>query len=165
SLSVAEAVERVEELRDLYRNDPRVRELLDYAVALEGLARHTSVHAAGVVIAPGPLDEYVPILTAPTRGAGGAGGGTGGGSAGGAAASAVAAGNFEAATGGAGGAGGAAAGVELAVITQYDMVSLEQAGMLKFDFLGLKTLTVIHDASEGIRERHGIAIDWDDIGL
>ncbi|MBI4513509.1 MAG: DNA polymerase III subunit alpha [Gemmatimonadetes bacterium] len=77
----------------------------------------------------------------------------------------MAAGNFEAATGGAGGAGGAAAGVELAVITQYDMVSLEQAGMLKFDFLGLKTLTVIHDASEGIRERHGIAIDWDDIGL
>jgi DNA polymerase-3 subunit alpha len=62
------------------------------------------------------------------------------------------------------GSGTEAEGGEL-VITQYDMVSLEKAGMLKFDFLGLKTLTVISDACESIRERHGIEIDWDALGL
>lgn len=138
ALSVAAAVERVDELRELYRADPRTRECLDYAMALEGLARHTSVHAAGVVIAPGPLDEYVPIFTAPARG-GAPGSGTT--------------------------AGDGQSPDETTVITQYDMVSLEKAGMLKFDFLGLKTLTVIHDAAQAIEKRHGTRIDWDEIGL
>src|SRR5918998_2493284 len=70
SLTVREATEQVPEVRKLYETDERYRQLLDYAIALEGLSRHTGVHAAGVVIAPGPLDEYVPILTQPTRGAG-----------------------------------------------------------------------------------------------
>jgi DNA polymerase-3 subunit alpha len=129
SLSVEEAVDKVEELKQLYEEEPRYMELLDYAATLEGLSRHTSVHAAGVVIAPGPLADYVPVMTAPTRG------------------SATDSENGE------------------LVITQYDMVSLEKAGMLKFDFLGLKTLTVISDAAEAIKERHGVDIDWDEQDL
>ncbi|HSG80827.1 MAG TPA: DNA polymerase III subunit alpha, partial [Gemmatimonadota bacterium] len=130
SLSVDEAVSRVEELKQLYEEEPRYMELLDYAATLEGLSRHTSVHAAGVVIAPGPLADYVPVMTAPTRGS----------------------------------ATTTTENGEL-VITQYDMVSLEKAGMLKFDFLGLKTLTVISDACHNIKERHGIDVDWDELGL
>jgi DNA polymerase-3 subunit alpha len=129
SLSVKDAVERVEELKELYKEEPRYKELLDYASTLEGLSRHTSVHAAGVVIAPGPLDDYVPVMTAPARGAA-----------------------AESANG------------DL-VITQYDMVSLEKTGMLKFDFLGLKTLTVISDATANIKERHDVEVDWDELGL
>ncbi|UCC72271.1 MAG: DNA polymerase III subunit alpha [Gemmatimonadota bacterium] len=129
SLSVKEAVKRVEELKALYKEEPRYKELLDYAATLEGLSRHTSVHAAGVVIAPGPLAEYVPVMSATTRGL-----------------------------------GSDSENGDL-VITQYDMVSLEKAGMLKFDFLGLKTLTVISDAAAAVEERHGLAVDWDALGL
>ncbi len=129
SITVREAVERVEELKALYKEEPRYKELLDYAATLEGLARHTSVHAAGVVIAPGPLADYVPVMTATTRG------------------------------------GGSPPENGDLFITQYDMQSLEKAGMLKFDFLGLRTLTVIEDAMTSIRERHGVEIDWDELGL
>ncbi len=132
SLSLADAIKRVDELKVLYKEDPRYRELLDYGVTLEGLSRHTSVHAAGVVIAPGPLADYVPIMTTANRGTNSGNGGT---------------------------------VIGDLVVTQYDMVSIEKAGMLKFDFLGLRTLTVIHDAVEMIRERHGIEVDWDEIGL
>jgi DNA polymerase-3 subunit alpha len=125
SLGVKDAVDRVEELKELYKEEPRYKELLDFASTLEGLSRHTSVHAAGVVIAPGPLSDYVPVMTATVRGAA-----------------------AESANG------------DL-VITQYDMLSLEKAGMLKFDFLGLRTLTVISDATDMIRMRHGVEIDWD----
>jgi DNA polymerase-3 subunit alpha len=121
SLTVAEAVEKIPELRDLYQSDERVRRLLDYAQVLEGLSRHASVHAAGVVIAPGPLHHYVPVCTQPTRGAGASGNGD-----------------------------------ENVLVTQWDMIALEQAGMLKMDFLGLKTLTVIYDAVAWIRKRHGV---------
>src|SRR5690348_14056451 len=106
SLTVAEAIEQIPDVAKLYRGDERYHQLLDYAKALEGLSRHTGVHAAGVVIAPGPLDDYVPILTVNSKGAG--------------------AGNEETVT-----------------VTQYDMNCLEHAGMLKMDFLGLTTLTVI----------------------
>jgi DNA polymerase III subunit alpha len=118
SLTVKEAVEQVSDVRKLYRNDERYRQLLDYAMALEGLSRHTGVHAAGVVIAPGPLDDYVPVCTQASKGAG-------------------------------------AGGEEMVVVTQYDMGALERAGMLKMDFLGLTTLTVIHDALEAIAARTG----------
>src|SRR5688572_32148765 len=63
SLTVKEAIANIAEVKKLYDSDERYRQLLDYAIALEGLSRHTGVHAAGVVIAPGPLDEYVPICT------------------------------------------------------------------------------------------------------
>ncbi len=119
SLTVEEAAERIPELREAYRSDERVHRLIDYATTLEGLSRHASVHAAGVVIAPGPLEDYVPVCTQTTRGS------------------------------------GASSGDEATLVTQWDMIALEQAGMLKMDFLGLKTLTVIHDAVAWIRQRHG----------
>lgn len=116
SMSVAEAREKIPEIRELDEKDERYRQLLDYSSTLEGLSRHSSVHAAGVVIAPGPLDEYVPICTQSTKGAGGSG--------------------------------------ESIIVTQYDMNCLEKAGMLKMDFLGLKTLTVIYDTVVDIRRRY-----------
>ncbi len=119
AMTLEEAAERIPELREMVQSDDRVRQLVQYAKVLEGLARHASVHAAGVVIAPGPLPEYVPVCTQSTRGAGGNGDG------------------------------------EDVLVTQWDMIALEQAGMLKMDFLGLKTLTVIHDAVEAIRRIHG----------
>ena len=64
SLTVKEAVEQIADVGKLYRTDERYKQLLDYAMALEGLSRHTGVHAAGVVIAPGPVDDYVPGLHA-----------------------------------------------------------------------------------------------------
>jgi DNA polymerase-3 subunit alpha len=126
SLTVAEAIEQVPEIKKLYGSDQRYRTLLDYATSLEGLSRHTGVHAAGVVIAPGPLDDYVPILTVNSKGAG--------------------AGNEETVT-----------------VTQYDMNCLEKAGMLKMDFLGLTTLTVIRDALDNIERRTGERPDLDAI--
>lgn len=118
SLSVTEAIERIPELRAMVDSEPRIAQLLEHAQVLEGLSRHASVHAAGVVIAPGPLDDYVPVCTQPaTR--------------------------------------GSDDNDDRLVVTQWDMVALEQAGMLKMDFLGLKTLTVIHDAVEWVRRRHG----------
>ena len=128
SLTVKEAIGQIAEVKQLYANDERYRHLLDYAIALEGLSRHAGVHAAGVVIAPGPLDDYVPVCTQSSRGAGGGDG-------------------------------------ETVVVTQYDMTYLEKAGMLKMDFLGLTTLTVLHDALVAIKERTGIDIDFDNLGL
>jgi DNA polymerase III subunit alpha len=117
SMTVSEAIERLPEVKALYKQDERHRRLFDYSMTLEGLSRHASVHAAGVVIAPGPLDEYVPVSIQQTKGSGGNG--------------------------------------EAVAVTQYDMNCLEDAGMLKMDFLGLKTLTVIEDAVTMVRARHG----------
>ncbi len=118
SLTVEEAIDKVPEIRELYATEERYRKLLDYSSTLEGLSRHSSVHAAGVVIAPGPLDDYVPICTQSTKGSGSSDG-------------------------------------DSIIVTQYDMNCLEHAGMLKMDFLGLKTLTVIYDAVQTIHRRHG----------
>src|SRR5712692_7458852 len=115
ALTLAEAAEKVPEVKAAAVQDERIHKVLELGARIEGLARHASVHAAGLVIAPGPLSDYVPVCLAPQ-------------------------------------------GAD-AIITQYDMVSLEHVGMLKIDLLGLKTLTVIHDAVEMIRERHGVALD------
>jgi len=123
ALSIPEAMEKVDELKDLVKQNPVYQRLMGLSSRIEGISRHLSVHAAGVVIAPGPLADYVPICTAPTKGAGA---GTDG---------------------------------EDSLITQYEMTALEKVGMLKMDMLGLKTLTVIHDAVNMIRERHGVALD------
>jgi DNA polymerase-3 subunit alpha len=128
SLTVKEAIEQVPEVKAFYRDDERYRQLLDFAVKLEGLSRHTGVHAAGVVIAPGPLDEFVPICTQATKGSGGD-------------------------------------GDERVIVTQYDMTALEKAGMLKMDFLGLTTLTVISDTLAAIKERHGITVTLEERGF
>jgi DNA polymerase III subunit alpha len=122
SLTVKEAVTQVPEIKKLYGTDERYTRLLDYAISLEGLSRHTGVHAAGVVIAPGPLDDYVPIATVSSKGAG-------------------------------------AGSDETVIVTQYDMNCLEHAGMLKMDFLGLTTLTVIRDALDNIQARTGVRPD------
>jgi DNA polymerase-3 subunit alpha len=136
SLTVKEAVDEIPEVKKLYRTDERYRQLLGYAIALEGLSRHTGVHAAGVVIAPGPLDEYVPVCTQETKGSGKGDAGSGNGS----------------------------GGDERVIVTQYDMNCLEKAGMLKMDFLGLTTLTVIKDALDAIEQRTGQRPDLDALG-
>ena len=128
SLTVREAIEKVPEVRKLYQDEERYRELLDYAIQLEGLSRHAGVHAAGVVIAPGPLDEYVPVCTQGSKGSG-------------------------------------SGSDENIVVTQYDMNALEKAGMLKMDFLGLTTLTIIKDTLASIRTRTGTAPDLDTLPL
>ena len=61
SYTVEEAVDQIKDVKALYKSEERYRQLFDYSMTLEGLSRHASVHAAGVVIAPGPLDEYVPV--------------------------------------------------------------------------------------------------------
>ena len=124
SVTLTEAAEKVPEVKSAALQDERIRKVLDLGARIEGLARHASVHAAGVVIAPGPLTDYVPVCTAPD--------------------SKTDAG---------------------ALITQYDMVALEKVGMLKIDLLGLKTLTVLHDAAQMVRERHGVTIDLENPDL
>jgi DNA polymerase-3 subunit alpha len=123
ALSIPEAMEKVDELKELVKTNAVYQRLMGLSARIEGISRHLSVHAAGVVIAPGPLADYVPICTAPTKGA------------------------------------GAQADGEDSLITQYEMNALEKVGMLKMDMLGLKTLTVIHDAVTMIRDRHGVALD------
>jgi DNA polymerase-3 subunit alpha len=129
SLTIENAVKKVDEMRELVRGNPLYERLVSLSSRIEGISRHMSVHAAGVVIAPGPLSEYVPVCTAPTRGA------------------------------------GASTEGEDAIITQYEMGALEKVGMLKMDMLGLKTLTVIHDAVNMIGARHGSAPQMDTLEL
>jgi DNA polymerase-3 subunit alpha len=132
ALTLREAAEKVPELKEMVRQNPTYQQLVEYGSSVEGLSRHISVHAAGVVIAPGPLTDYVPVCTMPGRG---------------------------------GGNGGNGGGDDDAIITQYDMVGLEKVGMLKMDFLGLTTLTVLHRAVETIRERCGVTVDLDALDL
>ena len=123
--SLASALEEVKEFRDLQKgDDEQVRRLLHYAKVLEGSARHTGVHAAGVIIAPGDVSDYVPISVAKGK-----------------------------------------SGADDVVTTQYDGKWVESFGLLKMDFLGLKTLTVINDALDLIRDNHGVEVDLDAIPL
>jgi DNA polymerase III subunit alpha len=108
---VREAIEQEPELKRLYQEDPKMRELLDVASSLEGLNRHVGMHAAGVVIAEKPLWEYVPCFK----------------------------------------------GQNDEIVTQFAMKEVEKAGLVKFDFLGLKTLTVIHTAVRLINEQRAAA--------
>ncbi len=120
-VSLTSAADEVPEFRALQKDaDPQIRKLLHYAQVLEGSARHTGVHAAGVIIAPGTVSDYVPVAVAKSK-------------------------NDE------------------VVTTQYDGKWVENFGLLKMDFLGLKTLTVLNDALDLIRVNHGIEIDIDDI--
>ena len=105
------------DLRQAYESDERVRYLIDMSLRLEGLPRHSSTHAAGVLIAARNVDEYVPLSRNPD--------GT--------------------------------------IVTQFGMVTLEELGLLKMDFLGLRTLTVIKNAVDQIEKNHGVRIDIDHI--
>ena len=112
------------DLEQKYRSDPRVRELVDTAKQLEGVARHASSHAAGVIISDKPLVEYVP-LHRPTSGESGLGG--------------------------------------IRSVSQWPMEIIEKIGLLKVDFLGLSTLTVMRLAAQLIAQRHGVHYTMDNI--
>ena len=109
------ALEKNPEMRKLYEEDEKVHYLIDMCRKLEGLPRHTSMHAAGVVICPEAADEYVPLSK----------------------------------------------GSDGAITTQFTMTTLEELGLLKMDFLGLRTLTVIHDAVNYVEKSQGIRLDMD----
>lgn len=118
-MTIEGALKAEPQLRELYDTDDQVRGLLDIAKRLEGLNRHSSTHAAGVVIAPVPLTEYAPLYKSPS---------------------------------------------DESIVTQFDMGSVESIGLLKFDFLGLKTLTVIQKTLDLIRQG-GRSFSLEDIPL
>jgi DNA polymerase-3 subunit alpha len=103
-------------------DDPEVRKMMQYAEVLEGSVRHTGVHAAGVIIAPGTISDYVPVSVSKSKG-------------------------------------------EKVITTQYDGDWVEEFGLLKMDFLGLKTLTLIEDTVDLVEETRDREIDIDDIPL
>lgn len=118
-MTLDKAIELKPELKRMAKDDPRIATLLDYSRTLEGLTRHASTHAAGVVIAPAPLTNFVPLYKS-TKGE---------------------------------------------ITTQYDMSWIEKIGLLKMDFLGLRTLTVIDDAMLAVEANKGTTLDWDRLGL
>jgi DNA polymerase-3 subunit alpha len=118
--TLSSALEAVPELKKMREDDVRVDRLINYALTLEGLARHCSTHAAGVVIAPSALTNYVPLFK----------------------------------------------GSKDEITTQYDMKMVETIGLLKMDFLGLRTLTVIDDAVRMAEENQsGLKIEIDKLPL
>ncbi len=118
-MTLEKALEESEPLRQMEQNDPKVKELLSVARRLEGMTRHASVHAAGVVIAPKAITEYAPLYK----------------------------------------------GARDEIVTQWSMKEIERVGLLKMDFLGLSTLTLIFDAIEEIKRTTGEALDIDTIPL
>ncbi len=118
--SLKESLEQVAELEEMRRNDPQINKLFDIAMKLEGLYRHTGVHAAGVVIGDRPLDKLVPLYKDPKADM---------------------------------------------PVTQYDMKYIESTGLIKFDFLGLKTLTTIKRATDLVKANHGVELDMSTVPL
>ncbi len=117
NITIDKALTMNPELRAMYESDETVRSLIDMSKRLEGLPRHTSMHAAGVVISQKAMDEYVPLSRASD--------GT--------------------------------------ITTQFVMTTIEELGLLKMDFLGLRTLTVIQDAVDLVEKNYGVRIDVDNI--
>jgi len=113
NITLAGALEQTPALQELVRTDARVKELLDVAQRVEGLCRHAGMHAAGVVIAPRPLTELVPLFKT----------------------------NRD------------------EIVTQFDMNGLEKLGLLKMDFLGLTTLTILEEAVGMIERNRGVKLD------
>ncbi|MGN0484257.1 MAG: DNA polymerase III subunit alpha [Lachnospiraceae bacterium] len=116
-ITIDKALKKNPELRQMYESDESVKKLIDMSKRLEGLPRHTSMHAAGVVISQNPMDEYVPLSRASD--------GT--------------------------------------IVTQFTMTTIEELGLLKMDFLGLRTLTVIQNAVRMAEKSTGRAIDLNQI--
>jgi DNA polymerase III subunit alpha len=126
-----------QELRKAYDSDPEAKRIVDVAKGLEGIVRNNSIHAAAVVIADRPLQEIVPLQLAEDRsGAGGNGNGNGG-----------------------------RQERSYKIVTQYSMGPIEEIGLLKMDFLGLRNLDVIEDAVEIIRRSHGTELDIEQVPL
>jgi DNA polymerase-3 subunit alpha len=119
NISLKDAIESETELKLLYKNDPQITKLIDTALVLEGLNRHASIHAAGVVIADKPLDNYMPLFKTSDD----------------------------------------------QITTGFSMNILEKIGLLKVDFLGLRTLTVIDQTKKLIRETQGKDIDIENLSL
>jgi len=117
-MTIDYAMKITPELKEMYKKESEVKEIIDLAKKLEGCVRHISVHAAGVVIAPAPLSEYVPTQFDPKGGK---------------------------------------------IITQYDMHAIEDAGLLKFDFLGIKNLAILGDAVRLVKKFRNIDIDIEKI--
>src|SRR3990172_8201188 len=109
NVTIEDALKSEPKLKELINTDIRIKELIVYATALEGLTRHASTHAAGIVISKEPLTEYVPL----------------------------------------------ARGTNGEVVTQFSMEDIEKVGLVKFDFLGLKTLTVIDRSNKLINQSTG----------
>ncbi|HEU4677223.1 MAG TPA: DNA polymerase III subunit alpha, partial [Candidatus Paceibacterota bacterium] len=121
-MTIAKALEIEPDLRELYAKDDDTKQVIDLARQIEGRVRHVGVHAAGVVIAPRPLTEFVPVQPDPKTGK---------------------------------------------LITQYDMHSVGEdgVGLLKFDFLGIKNLSILAEAVRRVRVIHGIEVDIEKIPL
>lgn len=117
-VSLSEEMKRPE-IQELLKSNPKIKELFELAVKLEGLPRHVSQHAAGVIISPFPLDEIVPLMK----------------------------------------------GDEEELLVQFDMKACESLGLIKFDFLGLKTLTIIDITVKALKEYEGIELDINNIPL
>jgi DNA polymerase III subunit alpha len=122
-MTIDRALDEVAELREMYEKEEDTKKILDMAKKIEGCARHMGVHAAGVVIAPRPLIEYVPLQYDPKG--------------------------------------------EGKIITQYDMhaVGEDGIGLLKFDFLGIKNLSILADAIDRVKKIDGIDVDIEKIPL
>ncbi len=118
-MTIDKAVEEIPALKELEQADRKVAELLGVARRLEGMARHASTHAAGVVIAPGPITDYAPLYK----------------------------------------------GGRDEIVTQWAMKEIERVGLLKMDFLGLSTLTLIRDALDEIERTTGERLDIDHVPL
>ena len=118
-VTISEVLKDNGPLAQAYEAEPRIKELIDTAMRLEGLVRGAGVHAAGVVIAPQPLTELVPVTRTKDE----------------------------------------------AIVTSYDMGSIEKMGLLKMDFLGLTTLTVIDDALKLIEATKGVKLDMATVPL
>ncbi|QJA10264.1 DNA polymerase III subunit alpha [Romboutsia sp. CE17] len=112
-MTIDKALDTNPNLRELYENDAETKEIIDISKSIEGMLRHASTHAAGVVISKKPVDEYVPLYKH-----------------------------------------------QDAITTQFTMTTLEELGLLKMDFLGLRTLTVIRDALDLIEKNYGKKIDF-----
>ena len=120
-MTIDHAMEIVPELKEAYKKEKDTKKIIDLAKKLEGCVRHISVHAAGVVISPLPLVEYVPLQYDPKG--------------------------------------------ENKIITQYDMYNIEEAGLLKFDFLGIRNLSILADAVSLVKKFYNINIDIEHIPL
>src|SRR5437773_189074 len=118
-IELEDALKEAPQLKSAIDSDDRLKDLMAVALRLEGLARHASTHAAGVVISPRPLTDIVPLYKS----------------------------NRD------------------EITTQYDMNALERIGLLKMDFLGLTTLTVLHDTVRMIEQNRGAKIDIDSLAL
>lgn len=119
NIKLEEAIKREPRLKDEQKGNPRIKKLLDLSLALEGLNRHSSTHAAGVVISDIPLVDRIPLCKSPKED----------------------------------------------VVTQFSMNDISDVGLTKFDFLGLKTLTVIKNALRFVREGKGMEIDLENVPL